>query len=114
MSNEADLMRIIQIYASKYGARLFRNNCGQLQNRQGSWIRYGIANPGGSDLIGFKTVEITPEMVGHTIAIFTAVEVKTPKGRVTPAQQAFLVAVQAAGGIGIVARSVEEALNELR
>lgn len=110
---ETTIMRQIQIAVSRIGARLFRNNTGMVRQTDGRIVRFGLA-VGSSDLIGFKTVDITPEMVGHTIAIFTAVEVKTPKGRITPAQQAFLVAVQSAGGIGIVARSVEEALEGIK
>jgi hypothetical protein len=59
---------------------------------------------GSSDLIGWKTVEITPDMVGQHVAIFTAVEVKTGSGRTTAEQEQFLQAVRAAGGIGVVMR----------
>lgn len=57
---------------------LFRNNCGQYKVESGAIIRYGIANPGGSDLIGWTPKTITLEMVGKTVAVFTAIEVKTP------------------------------------
>jgi hypothetical protein len=59
---------------------------------------------GSSDLIGWTPVTITPDMVGTTIAVFTAVEVKTGRVRVTEAQTRFLDAVTAAGGIARVAR----------
>ena len=51
----------------------------------------------------------SPEMVGSTVAVFTSIEVKTPTGRLRPEQQQWLDAVQAAGGIAGVARSVEDA-----
>lgn len=54
---------------------------------------------------------ITPEMVGTTVAVFASIEVKTPTGRLRPEQQQWLDAVQAAGGIAGVARSVEDALR---
>jgi hypothetical protein len=73
-------------------------------------VRYGL-QPGSSDLIGWRTVTITPDMVGQRIAVFTSIEVKTPTGRVKPEQQQWLDAVQAAGGIAGVARSVEDALR---
>jgi hypothetical protein len=79
-----------------------------LQDRRGVPVRYGL-QPGSSDLIGWRTVTITPEMVGQQVAVFTSIEVKTPTGRVKPEQQQWLDAVQAAGGIAGVARSVEDA-----
>jgi hypothetical protein len=90
--------------------RLYRNNCGVLQDRRGVPVRYGL-QPGSSDLIGWRTVTITPEMVGQQVAVFTSIEVKTATGRVKPEQQQWLDAVQAAGGIAGVARSVEDALR---
>jgi hypothetical protein len=81
-----------------------------LQDRRGVPVRYGL-QPGSSDLIGWRTVTITPEMVGQQVAVFTSIEVKTPTGRVKPEQQQWLDAVQAAGGIAGVARSVEDALR---
>lgn len=57
--------------------------------------------PGMSDLIGWT------ERDGQ--AVFTAVEVKSDRGRVTPEQQNFIDAVRSAGGIAGVARSVEDA-----
>jgi hypothetical protein len=89
-------------------AILFRNQSGQYQ-AEGRWIRYGIANPGGSDLIGWTTVEVTPEMVGRKVAIFSAIEVKTPTGRPTLEQTRFIEAVRRAGGIACIARSEAEA-----
>jgi hypothetical protein len=84
-----------------------------LQDRRGVPVRYGL-QPGSSDLIGWRTVTITPEMVGQQVAVFTSIEVKTPTGRVKPEQQQWLDAVQAAGGIAGVARSVEDALRLTR
>jgi hypothetical protein len=89
---------------------LYRNNCGVLQDRRGVPVRYGL-QPGSSDLIGWRTVTITPDMVGQQVAVFTSIEVKTPTGRVKPEQQQWLDAVQAAGGIAGVARNVEDALR---
>jgi hypothetical protein len=81
-----------------------------LHDRRGVPVRYGL-QPGSSDLIGWRTVTITPEMVGQQVAVFTSIEVKTPTGRIRPEQQQWLDAVQSAGGIAGVARSVEDALR---
>jgi hypothetical protein len=84
-----------------------------LQDRRGVPVRYGL-QPGSSDLIGWRTVTITPEMVGQQVAVFTSIEVKTPTGRLRPEQQQWLDAVQVAGGIAGVARSVSDAEALLR
>jgi dihydroxyacid dehydratase/phosphogluconate dehydratase len=43
------------------------------------------------------------------VAVFTSIEVKSATGRLRPEQRQWLEAVQAAGGIAGVARSVEDA-----
>lgn len=92
-------------------ARLFRNQCGQLPDpRTGRPVQFGLAR-GSADLIGWRTVTITPDMVGQRLAVFTSLEVKTPTGRLTPAQHNWLGAVRQAGGVAGVARSVGDALQ---
>lgn len=76
-------------------------------------MTFGVASPGGSDLIGYRKVKITPEMCGQEVAIFAAIEVKTHKGRATPKQRAFIEHIRNAGGIAGIARSVDEAKNIL-
>lgn len=88
--------------------RLHRNNTGVLRDQHGRPVQFGLAK-GSSDLIGWTTRTITPEMVGQRIAVFTSIEVKTATGRLRPEQRQWLDAVQAAGGIAGVARSVEDA-----
>ena len=73
----------------------------------------GVGNPGGSDLIGYRRVTVTPEMVGQDVAVFAAVEVKTARGRVKAEQQRFVDHIRSAGGIAGIARSVDEAMNIL-
>lgn len=101
---EGELIRRIMLRASENGVRLWRNNCGMLQDAQGRWVRYGVCNPGGSDLIGFTPVEIHQGHVGSTLAIFTAVEAKTGRLKPTQEQESFLRAVEKAGGIAKVVR----------
>jgi hypothetical protein len=107
--SEQAIQQSIILAHSKGSTRLLRNNCGQCQTKDGRVIRYGVGNPGGSDLIGFRTITITPEMVGRQVAVFTALEVKTPAGRATEQQRRFLAMVEAHGGIAGIARSVEDA-----
>jgi hypothetical protein len=90
-------MREVQMEATRLGHRLLRNNVGKYQDREGRWVAYGVGGNGGSDLIGWTRD-----------GRFAAVEVKTPTGRVTAEQQAFIDAVNRAGGKAGVARSVED------
>lgn len=69
--------------------------------------------PGSSDLIGWRTVEITPEMVGRRLAVFVALEVKD-KGGLTDEQGRFLQVLGDAGGIAAEVRSVADAEAALR
>lgn len=96
---------------SQAGSVMFRNNVGAYRDETGRVIRYGVGNPGGSDLIGWTPITITSDMVGRTVAVFTAVEVKTPKGKPTEAQVNFLQQVTKSGGIAGIARSPDDALG---
>jgi hypothetical protein len=80
--------------------RLFRNNVGLATTANGHTIRYGLCK-GSSDLIGWTSITITPDMVGKKIAIFTAVELKTKHVKLSPEQANFIAQVNAAGGIAI-------------
>ena len=72
---ETGVQRDIMLDMSVNGNRGFRNNNGVLQDRTGGYVKYGLGN-GTSDIIGLTSIEITPEMVGKRVAIFTAMEVK--------------------------------------
>ena len=112
MSNETDLQQRVRLaLGTRPDTRLFRNNCGSLPDpRTGRLVQFGLAR-GSADLIGWRTLVITPEMVGQRIAVFTSLEIKTPTGRLAPAQRHWLHAVEGAGGIAGVARSVADALR---
>ena len=94
MASEQFTQQQIRLACSSGSTRLFRNNTG---------------TKGSADLIGWSSVTITADMVGQTVAVFTSIEVKSATGRLRPEQRQWLEAVQAAGGIAGVARSVEDA-----
>lgn len=62
------------------------------------------------DLFGLVPVTITPEMVGQTLGVFAAIEVKSDKGKPSDAQSHFLEFIRSRGGFAGVARSVADAL----
>lgn len=120
-NREGAVIARILIEATRAGWRLFRNSTGQAWAGQ-VWgrskdkdtpllvlaaarpVHFGLA-VGSSDLIGWRPVTITPDMVGRTIAQFVAVEAKSDGYRtVTEEQGAFLEAVARAGGYAAVAR----------
>ncbi len=116
MSNpETDIQQRIRLaVGTRADLRLFRNNTGTLPDpRTGRPVQFGLAR-GSADLIGWRTITITPEMVGQRVAVFTSIEVKTTTGHLTPAQQAWMGTVRTAGGIAGVARSVRDAEEILR
>ncbi len=117
---ETEIMNQVQLEASRMGARLFRNNvglgwAGRLIAHRGGFVTLENARPlhaglvvGSSDLIGWTPVEITSKMVGERLAVFTAIEVKAPKGRVTPEQENFLRCVKLFGGTAALCRDPDE------
>jgi hypothetical protein len=112
-ASEQRIQQQIRLAISKGDTRVFRNNTGTLRDANGRPVQFGLCK-GSADLIGWTTRTVTPEMVGQQVAVFTSIEVKTPTGRVQPEQKQWLEAVQAAGGIAGIARSIEDAEALLR
>lgn len=109
--NETTVLQSIRLALGRVpGLRLFRNNVGGLKDAQGRFVQFGL-HPGSADLIGWRTVRITPDMVGKSLAVFASVEVKTPTGKVRPDQENWQQQVTDAGGLAVVARSPEEAVK---
>lgn len=127
MMNETPILKTIMLKLGMLpNVRIFRNNVGMgwagSSTKKGNLVIISNARPlhaglceGSSDLIGWKTVEITPDMVGRKVAIFTALEVKKPHGgRTSKEQMNFLSVVHEAGGIAGRVTSEDEALKVLR
>ena len=115
MNPETKIQNLILMSLSKAGCLVFRNetagawvgrvlhkDAGQVTLTDARMIRFGLA-VGSSDIIG-----IAP------CGRFFAVEVKTRTGKPTKEQMVFLNAVNNAGGISGIARSVEDALKLIR
>ena len=111
MNPETKIMNTILMALSKAGCLLFRNesagawvgkvlhkDANQVTLTDARMMRFGLA-VGSSDIVG-----IAP------CGRFLAIEIKTSKGRATKEQLRFIDAVNSAGGIAGIARSVEEAL----
>lgn len=111
--SEAALQAKLRLEAAQRGAALWRNNSGACLDQNGRMIRYGLGNDSkklnnvwkSADLIGITPTVVTPDMVGQTLGVFTAIEVKAPGWKFTgsdreQAQQRFLTDVTGLGGIG--------------
>lgn len=99
---ESNLLKLCQLEASKHGAVTLRNNIGAYKHAKGYFIHYGVGGSGGSDLIGWTRD-------GRFLAIETKIIGRNP----TPEQVNFLAQVNKAGGIGILAYSVEDVTKAL-
>lgn len=96
-SEDKESFNFIKNSKEKY-TRLFRNNIGKLETKYGRRVNFGLFK-GSSDNIGWESIIVTPDMVGKRIAIFKAVESKTPEGKLKPEQENFLNKVKIFGGI---------------
>ena len=111
--SEHEIQQRIRLACGRGAVRLWRNNTGALVDQQGRFVRFGLCK-GSSDLIGLRSLVVTPEMVGQRIAQFVALEIKTDSGAVSPEQKAFLQLVRQLGGLGAVCRSIEQAQAVLK
>ena len=107
LSNEAYVQNKIRLAVGSGDVRLFRNITGALLDMQGRLVKFGLCK-GSSDLIGFRSITITPDMVGQKIAVFSAIEVKD-KGKATVEQKNFINIINDAGGYAGVAKNVNDA-----
>jgi hypothetical protein len=90
-ASENNVQSRVRLRGTELKMRLFRNNRGAFKDDDGRWIRYGLANDSkalgdkikSGDLIGWRPVVITPDMVGKVIAQFVSLECK-PEGWTPP------------------------------
>jgi len=107
---------------SKCGCRIFRNNTGMAYQGKAKYVKgdiylknYRVLHAGlcegSSDLIGWTTIEITKEMIGSKVAVFTAIEVKGKRNKASKEQKNFIKQVNDAGGISGISRSEKESTD---
>ena len=95
------------------GVTMFSNPVGNA--RYGSCrVPYGVGGRGGSDYVGYRSIIVTPDMIGRRVAVFCAIEAKRPGEQPEPHQQAFINGVLAAGGLAGKADCCDDALSILR
>lgn len=127
MKSEDEVQQLIQLEAAKMGILLMRNNSGMLKDETGRPVRYGLGNVTkegnkvfkSSDLIAVTPVKITQDMVGQTLGVFTAIEVKREgwkyKGDEREVgQKNFIDFVLARGGIAYFCESVDTFKDKMK
>lgn len=72
----------------------YRQNTGALKTEKGSFVRFGV--PGATDIVCIA------------LGIYIGIEVKDHKGKQSELQKEFQRAVEAAGGVYLLVRSLEE------
>lgn len=100
---ETKIQNKIMMAMSKKGWLCWRNQVGLFKTMDGRTVNIGVK--GSSDLMAIKPTVITPNMVGQTLPIFVAVEVKTATGRQSEPQKKWQAAVEKLGVEYILARS---------
>lgn len=111
-SSEALIQSQVRLEAARKGVKLWRNNVGVYLDARNVPVRYGLANDSkrlnevckSGDLIGWRPVTLTAEMVGSRIAQFVSRECKhagwkhNPRDAHELAQLKWIEAVTADGG----------------
>jgi len=129
MMSETNNQKLIMLALGKLrNVKIFRNNTGSgwvgkykwAKDRKGIFIedprplKAGLC-VGSSDLIGWTELEITPDMVGKKIAVFTAIEVKKNKNSTKSKEQInFLNQLRMSGGISGFAETDEQVINIIK
>lgn len=82
--SESNVQSRVRLAAPAAGMRLWRNNVGVLTDERGVPVRYGLANDTKAlndrlkshDLVGWRRLVVSPDMIGGTIAQFVSIECK--------------------------------------
>lgn len=126
MNKETKIQQEIMLALSDAGCLVFRNNTGMAWmgrpiHKTGNQVTLADARRmpfglcvGSSDLICVSPTVITQEMVGMTLGVFVAPEVKRPKKNLEKDQVIFRDAVNHHHGVCGVVRSPADALNLIK
>lgn len=95
------------------GVRVARNNVGRLQDRNGTWVSYGLG-VGSPDIVGIYTTRVSWARESNVVrALAFGVEVKSEKGRLRLEQELWRDAMMRRGLPTFLARSADEAVRQV-
>lgn len=120
--SETTVVHRVMLAVTEVGSRLFRNQVGRAWHGKVERVVHAGAYTlvpgdvilhnarmvatglcvGSSDLVGWTSKTVMPEMLGTQLAVFTAIEVKVPGGRIADEQYQFHDTVKKAGGISAI------------
>lgn len=107
---QAEILRALNALPN---VRAARNNVGRLQDRNGTWVAYGLG-VGSPDIVGIYTTRVSWAREHDVVrAIAFGVEVKSATGRVREEQAQWHEAMRRRGLPTFVARSAEEAVRQV-
>lgn len=122
MTTEKDIEKKIIVSVQNAGSIVFKNNVGYAEKTDPTtgkkyWIRFGLCE-GSSDLIGITPVTVTEGMIGKTIGVFTAIEVKKDVNKKydkhrMETQQRFIDFINRNGGFAFKADDPDKALKQV-
>lgn len=95
--------------AQKYGIKVFNNPVGVAVYDK-HHVSYGLRK-GFTDQVGWRPMVVTPEMVGHKIAVFVGIEWKEDGKYPQPEQKKVMQILHQDGAITGVARKPKDALQ---
>lgn len=133
--NQTNRLKSLMAAASKLGVVLFRNNVakawvgtgraevsqktetktlfkGDVVLRRARILHAGLFK-GSHDLIGYRSITITEDMIGKKAAVFVGVEDKGPNDRLRAEQVKFHAAIKNAGGLSVVAKNINDMTDYL-
>jgi len=99
---ESEIQKQILDYLKLKRCVVFKHRNVGIMKPNGSYIPLAFGEKGISDIIG-----CLPD------GRFLAIEVKQPKGKVSPEQQEFIQSVLRNKGIAFVARSLDDVMNQV-
>ncbi len=101
MKSEKMLIEDCRYFNTETVSVLFRNDNGMGYRKDGTPFRYGL-QPGSGDIVGWKEITITADLVGKKLAVFQSIEIKTLSDKIGYQQIIFYLNVLIAGGLSSV------------
>lgn len=107
-NEETNIQNKIMLEMSSRGAMVWRNQTGKFRAMNEPTRIISVGQKGSADILACLPTVITLDMVGKTLGVFVAVEVKTELGKQRPDQKSWQDAFEKHGGRYILARSVHD------
>ena len=112
-NGETNIANSILLALSGKDCLAWKQTVGKFRSMENPDRIVSVGTPGMSDIMTVRAVTITPDMVGKTIGVAVAHEVKTSKGKQRENQQRWQAAFETKGGIYLLSRSPEQALSQV-